>query len=83
MGENSFVCERNVALKFNRLLRLRNFLLSKIPSARKIPLTGNWPLSRAKVSYQLNFIGQPPRSHLGIEVNSMAHHKVLAFHLAI
>ena len=34
----------NVALKLNRLLRLSNFLLSKIPSARKIPLTGDWPL---------------------------------------
>ena len=33
----------DVALKFNRYLRLSNYLLSKIPPARKIPLTGNWP----------------------------------------
>ena len=33
----------NVALKFNRLLRLSDILLSEIPPARKIPLTGNWP----------------------------------------
>ena len=38
----------NVALKLNRLLRLSNFLLSKIPPARKIPLTGNWALERQK-----------------------------------
>ena len=35
----------NVALKLNRYLRLSNFLLSKIPHARKIPMTGNWALS--------------------------------------
>ena len=33
----------DVALKLNRLLRLSIILLSKIPPARKIPLTGNWP----------------------------------------
>ena len=33
----------NVALKLNRQLRLSNLALSKIPPARKIPLTGNWP----------------------------------------
>ena len=33
----------NVALKLNRSLRVSNFLLSKIPPARKITLTGNWP----------------------------------------
>ena len=31
----------NVALKLNRYLLLRNLLLSKIPPARKITLTGN------------------------------------------
>ena len=36
----------NVALKLNRLLRLSNISLSKIPPARDIPLTGNWPLHR-------------------------------------
>ena len=36
----------NIALKLNRLLRLSNVLLSKIPPARKISLTGNWPLLR-------------------------------------
>ena len=36
----------NVALKLNRLLRLSNISLSKIPPARDIPLTGNWPLER-------------------------------------
>ena len=34
----------NVALKLNRLLRLSNILLSKIPPARKFQLTGDWPL---------------------------------------
>ena len=34
----------NIALKFNRQLWLSNFLLSKIPPARKILLTGNWAL---------------------------------------
>ena len=34
----------NVSLKLKRYLRLSNFSSSKIPSARKIPLTGNWPL---------------------------------------
>ena len=34
----------NVTLKLNRMLRLSNILLSKIPLARKIPLTGNWTL---------------------------------------
>ena len=43
----------NVALKLNKLLRLGNFLLSKIPPARKIPLTGNWALRL--ISSQLNF----------------------------
>ena len=33
----------NFALKLNRLLRLSNISLSKIPPARDIPLTGNWP----------------------------------------
>ena len=31
----------NFALKLNRLLRLSNISLSKIPPARDIPLTGN------------------------------------------
>ena len=34
----------DVALKLNRLLLLSNISLSKIPLARDIPLTGNWPL---------------------------------------
>ena len=34
----------NVILKLNRKSRLSNFLLSKIPLARKIPRTGNYPL---------------------------------------
>ena len=34
----------NVALKLNRLLRLSNISLSKIPPAQDIPLTGNLPL---------------------------------------
>ena len=34
----------NVTLKFNRMLRLSNFSLSKSLPARKIPLTGNWAL---------------------------------------
>ena len=33
----------NVALTLTRLLRLSNISLSKIPPARDIPLTGNWP----------------------------------------
>ena len=33
----------SVALKLNRHLRLSSFLLSRIPTARKITLTGNWP----------------------------------------
>ena len=32
-----------VALKLNRLLRLSNILLSKIPPDRKFQLTGDWP----------------------------------------
>ena len=45
----------NVALKLNRLLRLSNILLSKIPPAQKILLTGNWPLkgnSAGKTRYR-------------------------------
>lgn len=34
----------NVVLKLNRKLRLSDLLLSKIPPARKTPLTGNQPL---------------------------------------
>ena len=41
----------NVALKLNRQLRLSNFLLSKIPPARKIPLTGNWALTEMLLFY--------------------------------
>ena len=37
----------NIALKLNRLLQLSNISLSKIPPARDIPLTGNWPLVSA------------------------------------
>ena len=39
----------NVALKMNRLLRLSNISLSKIPPARDIPLTGNLPLDCCKL----------------------------------
>ena len=43
-AEILLVVRENVFLKLNRQLQLINFLLSKIPSDRKIPLTGNWPL---------------------------------------
>ena len=42
-AENLSFTRENVALKLNRLLLLRNISLSKIPPARDIPLTGNWP----------------------------------------
>ena len=42
-SENLLYMRENITLNLNRMLHIRNIILSKIPAARKIPLIGNVP----------------------------------------